>query len=127
MDFSKLNVKTLDRTKLDKGVNLEYQKGVFFKLRRAGNAEYRKAISERWASIENDDITNDEAAEILSELMIRHCVVGWSGLSFDGDDFPYSADSAIEMLMAPEASEIRDWIDAQTSEVENFRSKKQKK
>ena len=127
MDFSKLNVATLDRSKLDEGVFVEYSKGIFFKLRRAGNLQYSTALAESWNETDVDTLTNDEAAAILDELMIKHCITGWDGLKEDGVDVPFSTEIAIELLTCVEGSDIKDWIYEQINTVENFRSGKLKK
>jgi hypothetical protein len=61
----------------------------------------------------------EQHAQAAAEL-IASCIVGWKGLTENGEPIRYSNDKAVELMATPELLFIREQVEAYVKERTNF-------
>lgn len=61
-----------------------------------------------------------DALEQSNVELIASCIVGWSGLTKNGEEHPYSHAAAVELLGTAELTFIREQVEAYVSKRANF-------
>ncbi len=104
MSFDIFDAFATDENLENNGTSFPVGKGATLLVARGGNRKYAKAITKaveaRRAELDGDD---DAAAgvsdEIMIDVMANTILLGWSGLSFKGEDVgDYSVEKAKKLL-----------------------------
>jgi hypothetical protein len=94
------------------------------KVARSGNTKYVTQLRKKMAEAQLDLATGEEADQlaegILVEVMAETILVGWSGISENGVDVPYSVAKAAEYL---KIKDFRRKISALSENFESFKLK----
>lgn len=130
MDLT-LNVPSIDKEASTDGVWLDYQPDISFRIARDGNPGYKKAINTLYkvnkTFIDNKTLSDEQSNAMMNKIIATYILVDWKGLKNGDEDFPYSIESAIELLSDERYGELRTWIITQSKQIENYRSEEQKK
>lgn len=131
MDISKFTARFgEDQQKALQGIDVPIGEGFVIKVARSNNdrasAAYRELMSapniELWRRAGLLDRPNDEVVKRLREINIeiysKHILIGWTGLTENGIDVPYSPAKARELLAIPDFNDLVRRV-AETSE--NYR------
>lgn len=76
-----------------------------------------KKYAQKYLGAERPSV--DEMDEQNAELCAS-CIVGWTGLTENGEDLPYSAAKALELMSKPELGFIREQVEGFISKRANF-------
>lgn len=126
-----LNVRGQDPDKAAHGVWIPYEDEIEFLVARANTPEYREAVRkitrQNKRQIENGTMSEAKSDRIMADLMAEHILVGWRGLSNNGEEFEYTRENAVAFLSDPQYLDIKEWIMAQAQDAENYRRETAKK
>lgn len=124
-----LNRFKADTTLEDEGVwvPIDTDGGAELKVARIGNRRYRETMARRLkpyrrairAGTLDDSVTERITAEVLAETVL----LDWRGLERDGQNLPYSASTAAELLKDAGYKDFRDLIVEMASDLENYRER----
>jgi hypothetical protein len=119
---------TDEKTEVE-GATFQLSKTASVRVARAGNTRYtaalRKALEKNQLDLEGADAAADFLAEtIMVEVMADTILLGWTGLSFQGKEVPYSAEMARNMLRV---KDFRKKIAGFADNFEAFRAKAEEK
>jgi hypothetical protein len=120
MEISKL---IGDAALQDEGVWVTFVKGVDFKVayaqRKAARNFFAKELTRaRRRHGQNRDLPPDVVNKITVDMILRHVLKDWRGLTQDGEPVPYSADAARQVL--EQSAQIRDFVAGEANDIENF-------
>jgi hypothetical protein len=105
------------------GVDVEFG-GAKFRVARAGNAAYRKLLSKLYKQNRTMLESKGDAAEkksdaVLSEVLSKTILLGWSGVEADGKPLPFSQEKAYELLLG--LKEFRKFITDASEDLERYK------
>ncbi|MDH3375354.1 MAG: hypothetical protein OEQ39_00085 [Gammaproteobacteria bacterium] len=131
MENLNLNIGAIDLEKSESGVWIEYDSGISFLIARADTSPYRSAVRKMHKrykrQIEQETLSDEKSDRLMAELMAEHILLGWSGMMNGKEEFKYSRDNAVAFLSDERYAEVRQWIMAQSQDLENFRAEEVKK
>jgi len=105
------------------GVDVEFN-GAIFRVARTGNPAYRKLLSRlykqhRFALESKGDAAEKKSDEILSEVLSKTILLGWSGVETGGKPVPFSQEKAYEYLIA--LKEFRKFVSDASEDLERYK------
>jgi len=93
---------TFDKDAETNGVWFDLGGGAWLKVARAGNdnwqKEYQKIDRRVRAKLENDNLGQKQADDIISKVIAKSILLDWRGIAIDGEEIPYSVEKAHELL-----------------------------
>jgi hypothetical protein len=94
--------------------------GVTLRVIGSDSSKFR-AVAKKYAqlSLGKEHPTVDEMDNQNAELCAV-CVVGWTGLTENGEELPYSQEKALELMRKPELTFIREQVEGFVSKRANF-------
>lgn len=97
MDFSKIKIANTRET-----VTLDFL-GVKLEIARGKNEHFKRrftAITKPYShQMANETISEEKSEELLAEALAGTVLIGWSNFFIDGEEFPYSEESAKSLLI----------------------------
>lgn len=112
-----------DAKKELEGVEKPIGDGGFVTVARTGNKRYRdmfKKLAKPYRrQIMRDSLPDDVADEIMNETMSQTILLGWRGLTENGEEVPYSRDKAKEWLA--KYPDFKDLITDLAGELASFK------
>ena len=131
MDLSKINLPRVDSKTSDKGVWCDITPSCSCLIGRYGNTGHKEAIKRlvkhNKTFIDKGTMDNDLAERMLGDIMAEHILLDWKGMLNGDKELPYDKETAKLVLADPELYEFREWVEAQSKNIENFRLEKIKK
>lgn len=73
-------------------------------------------------AIANGTIDDKVYDGIFCKAIARHILVGWYGVTLNGKKLEYSTETAEQILMDPTMHAFREFVVAQSGELDNFRT-----
>lgn len=118
-----------DEQKELQGVEVPLGNGAKIRVARSDNANYTKALFAAYEEHEVDLSAEGPEAdkldtEILARVMAKHVLVGFSGISYKGEELPYSEENAYKLLLI---KDFRKTVLRHAAKRENFLSVADKK
>jgi hypothetical protein len=119
-----INVQTEASKVETEGVWKQYEEnaGVKFKIARAGNTKYLKAVDFAEApykkKIRQDKLGTEKQIEIQCRAMAKGILTDWEGLESSGAPLEYNEDNAY--LVLRHNPDVREFIHLQATQQENF-------
>lgn len=121
-----LNLNSIDLETAEDGQWVEYADGIEFLIARAGNPKYNAALQRFYRrhkrAIEDKSMSDAAADAGLVDVMARHILLGWKGITDKGEPLEYSEANAKALLSDQRYAEVRAWITEQSNDVENYRA-----
>lgn len=115
-----------DETLENEGKWFPMSKTAKVKVARVGNDRYKALLQEKLKEAQLGDMPEKEANEvaegILIEVMARTILVGWSGLTYQGKEAPYSHEMALTFL---NVKDFRKKIGELSNNLESYRVKEE--
>lgn len=115
-----------DETLETEGKWFPLSKTASVKVARSGNAKYVEMLRARLKDAQLDLMATKEADElaesILVDVMAETVLLGWKGLTFQGDDLPVNAASARKLLAV---KDFRRKVSGFSENFEAFRVKEE--
>lgn len=115
----KISEAKIDPVKLEEGAwvaNIPELEGVKFKVRGAGNRDWRKLQNRLYDSVPRNRrvggrLDPKDQDNINAQCLLKTSLLDWDGLEEDdGSKIPFSRERAEELLSKPEYSKIRDGV-----------------
>lgn len=123
MDFSE--VKT-NSTLSEGGVWMEHDETTSFLVARFGNkkfqAHFQKLINPYRRQFDAGKLSADKQTDIMCRCMAKCILLGWKGLTMDGEDVEYTEEKAYELLSMDGADEFRDLVTSYAQDADAFRN-----
>jgi len=80
-----------------------------------------RACAKRFAQgMLDDSKPKVEELEQQNAELVASCIIGWKGLSKDGEPLPYSKEQAVELMLKPELNFLREQVEKFVSVRANF-------
>lgn len=115
-----------DPSKDKNGVWVPIDEETSILVRRAGNADYRTALTKLMQpyqqSLRFQQLPEDTARRILAEAEAEAILVGWKGMKQDGEELPYSKAEAARLLSNPEYAVFQEIVRGAAGDWDNFRA-----
>lgn len=98
-----------------------------FLVARSGNRKYVRMITnlvEKNQKLldKKDDAADNLSDKIMIDVMASSILLGWEGVAFKGQEFPYNVDNAKTLLSIPDfRREVQKWAEDRT----NFQAKEE--
>jgi hypothetical protein len=112
----------------EEGKEIQVDASTMMKIARFNNPAFRKMqerISEPYQkAVGRGNISDDSAGRILSRCMAKHIVKGWTGLTLDGVDIPYSEEKCLELFMDPTLKDFKEQVLLESQRIENYREER---
>ena len=108
----KLNLPTVDLETAEDGKWFPFNDTISFRVARDGNRNHKRALQNKFKSIEKMRTKNDFAAveRLTNEMMVKYILKDWKGLEDDGQALPFSEDAALNVISNPEYEIIKEFI-----------------
>ena len=119
MDLRQLRT---DPVKEDDGVWVSLDPTTRIKIARMYNPAFSRYLNElkSEASRAKRNMDEDARGDILARAMARHILVGWEGLTDDGEEFPDSEENALQLLNDITLRDFREVVLAEANNYANF-------
>lgn len=97
--------------------------GVSFELVGRDSDQYQRTENDimikRFQRMRNRQLTIDPAAQKQDDIrLLAACIVGWTGITMDGKEFPFSKENAV--LLLGKVPAIKEQIDVFVGDRANF-------
>lgn len=100
-------------------------------IARMNNPAYKREIERLKApyrkQIRKDELSEEKSAEILAKAMAKTILLGWRGLTINGQEHPYTYENALHLLTDPKYKEFLSHVIMLSNDIENFRNEEIKK
>ena len=130
----------LDLSLSDEGVEVEVGDGAYITVGRWGSRKFKRAVQKyagnKFSQIQARMVNRrkvggrqaekdeQEAAEIMANIMAESILLGWRGLEYNGAEVMYSRTKAVELLKDEKLESFREFVELTAKDEENFRVKK---
>lgn len=105
------------------GIEKDFGDGLFIKIARIGNAEYKKFFQKltkpHQKAIRRGVLSDEIADRLLIEAMANKIVLGWRGMFEGKEEIKYSVENCIRILT--EYPDLKDQINEIANEMESFK------
>lgn len=122
MEFKTL---TVNKDAAESGVWVQHDDETRFLVARLNNRKFQnmfqKLIAPYRRQFESGKLPLEKQEQIMCKCMAETVLLGWEGLTMDGEPIEYSKDMAYTLLTTPGAEEFRDLISAYAGDAETFR------
>lgn len=112
----------------EEGKEIRVDETTTITIARFNNPAFRKMqerISEPYQkAVGRGKITDEQAGKILSRCMAKHMIKGWTGLTLDGKDIPYSEEKCLELLLDPTLNDFKEQVLLESQRIENYREER---
>lgn len=110
-----------DETKQTEGVWLAFDDETQFLIADLNNRKFVKSTQKRIRKVNQNALRDDVDLQnrITIEAMADAILLGWKGVTENGQDVPYSKERAVKLLT--EIPDLRNWVSEQAGNLENFR------
>lgn len=121
----KLKTVKENRKRECKGIWVDYEMGIKFKIARMGNPKFQAKIRQLTApflkEIREDTLKVGEMERIQREAVAETVLVGWKGLEDDdGENYKYSAKRCTDMLADEDLISIYEFVLAESGNQANY-------
>ena len=123
MDFSEVKV---NNSMAESGVWMDHDDTTSFLIARMGNkkfhAVFNKLIGPYRRQFESGKLSTEKQTDIMCKCMSKSILLGWKGLTMDGEALEYSEEKAYELLSMEGADEFRDLISSYAQDADAYRN-----
>lgn len=123
MDFSEVKV---NNSMAESGVWVEHDDTTSFLIARMGNKKFnvvfQKLIGPYKRQFDSGKLSADKQTDIMCKCMSKAILLGWEGLTLDGEALEYSEEKAYELLSTEGADEFRDLITSYAQDADAYRN-----
>jgi hypothetical protein len=126
----KLSQLAVDTTKSEDGVWIEFGAGFELLIARANNAAFKaelaRLVKPYQREIAREGMSSRHATDAHTKAQAKCVVLNWRGLEDeDGEPIPYSPEKAFEILSDPRYPELKEFVDIESNNLDNFRAEDQ--
>ena len=121
MDLSKFKT---DGDLSQNGVVVDIGEGATVTVARSNNEKFTKSLRATAKKYGRSfkSLADDKLERLLMESYCGTVLLNWSGFKKDGEDLPFSRETAIELLLDKEYVDLRKLIEDLADEPETFRT-----
>ena len=114
-----------DLAKKKDGVKIPLSKDAYVLVAAAGTPGFYEAMlaSRNRIAEDPENATPDENKLAYVEAFADAVLLGWGGITENGEDVEYSREKAIEWLSDPAKERFMEMIEAEARSIENFRAR----
>lgn len=122
-----LNQVKVDADKARNGAWIDVDDTTRLLIARAGGQNFRRTMQkyllEHREDIANDSFSDDAYRNLLAEIMADCVLLGWEGLTENGEPIEYSKEKAAALLSDPDYEDFFEIVSSYAENIENFRER----